>query len=298
MSARHENLVVVRAGSKSLHRGWIEVGRPRNFDLLVAAYAEDAPRVDDKGVSHIFLPGTKVRGFASLFKERAELLNRYRHIALVDDDIATTQADLDRSFAIGAAKNLTIWQPSLTWDSYFSYACFLSNASFKIRYTNFVEMMCPFFEASYLRKILPLFNLGYETGIDLVWTRFMEDPLFKAAVLDEVAVRHTKAVGVQKHLQGFRVDERYDERMQQLTALFDTAFLGAVSYAAVNPNGGIVTSRTEIARRSLRLLGSLPKSPMNKVKALKLIAIFVRQTASRDLNMDALQPEHTAVLEA
>ena len=45
----------------------------------------------------------------------------------------------------------------------------MQNPLFRYRQTDFVEMMCPFFDAAALRNAVPLFHKGYETAIDLVW---------------------------------------------------------------------------------------------------------------------------------
>lgn len=288
MRARPENLIIVRAGPNSLHPSWVDEGRERSFDMLVAAYSPDAPVIEADGVTNVLLPGRKVHGFSNVFRSHSRILADYRYIALVDDDIATNQRDLERCFSIGRAKHLKIWQPSLTWDSHFSHACTLTNPSFLLRYVNFVEMMCPFFEVTYLKRAMPLFDLGYETGIDLIWTRLMRDPWLKAAVVDDVSVRHTREVGVQKQLQGFRPDERYDAQMADVLGFFGTSFPGGLSYAAVDRANHLTTSRVSIALRSLKLLHVLRQTPMPKRVAARLIGAFIRHTIMRGPHFDDL----------
>lgn len=288
MPTRPENLIIVRAGPNSLHPSWVDASSERSFDLLVAAYATDAPKVEANGVTNILLPGRKVRGLSDVFKSHSRILTDYRYVALIDDDIATNQQDLERCFRLGRAKHLNIWQPSLSWDSYFSYASTLTNPSFRIRYVNFIEMMCPFFEVGYLKRVLPLFDLGYETGIDLIWTRLMRDPWLKAAVIDDVALRHTKEIGVQKELQGFRPDERYDAQMAEVLGFFGASFSGPVCYASLNKDDRLTMSRGAIALRSLKLLRALRETPMPKRVAGRLIAAFIRHTITRGLQFDDL----------
>jgi hypothetical protein len=288
MLAKRENLIVVRAGPKSLHPSWLDAGRDRSFDLLVAAYSPEAPKIEAAGITNILLPGRKVRGFSDVFNAHSHVLSDYRHIALIDDDIAATQSDLDLCFSIGKQKHLNIWQPSLSWESYFSYASTLTNPSFSLRYVSFVEMMCPFFEVSYLRRVLPLFDLGYETGIDLIWTRLMSDPWLKAAVIDEVAVTHTKEVGLQKQLQGFRPNERYDVQMAEVLAFFGASFRGPVCYAALSRSNRLTMNRCAIALRSLTLLNALRRTPMRRLVAARLIGAYIRHTMTLGLQSDDL----------
>lgn len=281
MSAPRDFLIIVRAGAKSLHPSWVDLSRPRSFDLLVAAYSKDAPALHGEGITTLYVPGWKVKGFAQLFANSPQLLTDYRYIALIDDDIETDQDSLERCFALGEAASLRVWQPSLSWDSYFSHACVLTNPHFKRRYVNFVEMMCPFFEAEYLRKIGSLFELGYETGIDTVWSRFMKNSWLQAAVLDEVSVRHTRPVGMLKHHQGFGVDEAYDAKVAEVASLFGMRFGGGVAYAGVEHSGALTTNRAVLAYRALEIAPALRHTPMDRLTAGRLIAAFIRHTLTR-----------------
>ena len=200
----HKNLVVVRAGPNSLHPGWTQGPGEPEFDLLVAAY--EAGSSDSSAEWLIRLPGRKIAGYNELFRLHPELLERYEYIALFDDDIRVGKQDLNRLFSIGREYRLQLFQPTLSWDSYFSYAATLSERKrYVLRYTNIVEMMCPVFSASHLKLALPLFGLGYETGIDLVWTHLADDPWYKYAIIDDVVVRHTRPVGTTKAQQGFGI---------------------------------------------------------------------------------------------
>jgi hypothetical protein len=38
-----KNLVVARVGRTSLHRSWIDAGKPRNWDLRLCPFQEIAP---------------------------------------------------------------------------------------------------------------------------------------------------------------------------------------------------------------------------------------------------------------
>ncbi len=238
-------LVVVRAGRQSLHQRWIDEAGPLPFDLLVAAYEENVIDPSRREIQHILIPGPKVQGIATLFRRHSELLRDYSYIGLVDDDIDVSVTDLMLCFEIGASRHLEIWQPSLTWDSYFSYAAFLHNPLYKVRYTNFIEMQVPFFSAEALRRCLPLFDLGYETGIDQLWCRLSTESLYKYAVVDEISVRHTRPVGATAQQQGF--DSRYDDSFRSLHARLSTSFHGPVVYAGILVNGHEIQSRIGIA---------------------------------------------------
>lgn len=204
--ARNRNLVITRAGAASLHPGWVSGATPQ-FDLLVTAYSEAAPVA--QGEMRIAVPGPKVAGYAETFRRHPEILERYDRIALIDNDVEADARTLNACFAEGERHGLRLWQPGLSSDSYCTYGLLVQNPWFVLRFTDFVEMMCPFFEREALRAAVPMFSLGYETGIDLLWA----DPAMirarQVAVLDSVAVRHTRPVGKTKAEQGFSATENY-----------------------------------------------------------------------------------------
>lgn len=277
-----KNLVIVRAGRSSLHPRWLDgVGKPE-FDLLVAAYEKDASCRPDQ--LSMFMPGKKISGYYEVFQQRPELLEQYDYIALFDDDISATKQDIGRLFAIGQEYRLDLFQPALSWDSYFSYAATLANARFKLRYTNIVEMMCPVFCAKLLKRALPLFGLGYETGIDLLWTRLTDDPWFRYAIIDDVVVRHTRPVGATRVQQGF-AEGTYDSQVQVVLDRFGSTFSGFVTYAAVEKSGRLVRSRYTIGLQTLALWGAWHRTPMERKYFIRFITDYTRHCFFRPVNL-------------
>lgn len=278
------NLVVVRAGHASLHPGWLSAQGSAKFDLLVVRY-EPGPAIPAlQGVAEITITGSKVAGYAALFRQYPELLDRYDFIALFDDDLRIRQRDIEQLFRFGDAYGLDLFQPSLTWDSHFSYAAFLRNPDFLLRYTNMVEMMCPIFRASHLRRALPLFQLSFETGIDLIWCRLTAASQFRYAIIDDVSVIHTRPVGSTKHRQGFDADETYDSQIKAVLDRFDVSFRGVVTYAAVTATGRRIGSRSVIAMRSLRLWRAWKATPIPKRHFVRFLTDYLRHCLFRPLN--------------
>ncbi|TWI22591.1 DUF707 domain-containing protein [Mesorhizobium tianshanense] len=281
------NLVIVRAGRGSLHAGWTEGAGEADFDLLVAAY--------EPGVSHgqndlsVFLPGRKIAGYHALFQSYPEIVTRYDFIALIDDDIETTKLDLNRLFAIGRQYKLDLFQPALSLDSYFSYAATLvSGKRYLLRYTNTVEMMCPVFSARCLQAALKLFGLGYETGIDLLWTRLTDMPWLRYAIVDDVVVRHTRPVGTTKSLQGFAANERYDVQVKAVLKRFGATFRGFVTYAAVDRSGQLIRSRFLIGLNSLLLWRALFRTPLDWRQFMRRSTDYTRHCWLRPLNLQRI----------
>ena len=244
---RNKNLVLVRAGKKSLHPSWLEGGVP-NFDLAVIAYE---PIPDDSliGVSHATLiPGAKVHGLGLYFAEAWPVISRYERVAIIDDDIAASADDINRSFALGSALKLSIWQPSLTLDSHFSHGITLNNRLFTVRFTNFVEMMCPFFSLQHLAKCRFTFELGLESGIDQMWCRIGGLTSSAAGILDGVAVKHTRKVGEFRADQGFTGETAdYLTYIKAAQERLKYSFSGAVSYGGILRTGHAIKSRVLMA---------------------------------------------------
>jgi len=232
---KSDNLVIVRAGKESLHPGWMEDAgnEPPDFDLLVAAYHEDALRADGARVSYRLIPGSKVRGWDTVLNECTDVIGNYRQVALIDDDIRTDASTLNHCFAVGDAHDLSIWQPRLTHDSFATYGASLQNDRFLLRHVNCIEMMCPFFKASVLRGISSLFSLGFESGIDLVWCSIAREMGGKCAIVDACAVTHTKPVGGQKQLNGF-VERDYEDDIYGCLDLFGMKWPTWVAESAID----------------------------------------------------------------
>lgn len=249
------NLVIVRAGPRSLHTKWV-MANVRSFDLLVSAYSEDAPRAGAD--LWRFIPGTKVAGYAATLEVYPELASRYQSVALIDDDIECCSEAIDRCFQIGLEYNLDIWQPSLTLDSYFSYAVTLNNDLFKLRYTNFIEMMCPFFRSERLVRMRQLYSLGFETGIDLVWCSESEIAQRKLAVIDAVAVKHTRPVGLRAEDQGFDSALGYQPQIDAVLNLYQRRFAVPAALSGVLVNGHLIKSFWLMAILKLRVLAAIP----------------------------------------
>lgn len=281
------NLVIVRAGRSSLHAGWTEGAGEADFDLLVAAYEAGVPH--GQSDLSVFLPGRKIAGYHALFQCYPEIVTRYDFIALIDDDIEATKLDLNRLFAIGRQYKLDLFQPALSWDSYFSYAATLvSGKRYLLRYTNTVEMMCPVFSARCLQTALKLFGLGYETGIDLLWTRLTDLPWLRYAIVDDVVVRHTRPVGTTKSLQGFAANERYDVQVDAVLKRFGAAFRGFVTYAAVDRRGRVVQSRFLIGLNSLFLWRALFQTPLKWAQFMRLSTDYTRHCWLRPVNLQRI----------
>ncbi|MEX0283728.1 MAG: hypothetical protein AB3N23_03875 [Paracoccaceae bacterium] len=268
-------LIVTRAGASSLHDGWLIGHTSPKFDLLISAYDKPVFRSQTSHVDMEYRPGSKVAGYAALFRDRPELLQHYDRIALIDDDIATDVDTLNRMFQLAEQYDLKIAQPALTRNSHFTFAALLAQPSLTLRYVNYIEMMCPVFRSDALETSLPLFEMGFESGIDLIWCNLLDAPERSFAVLDACPVHHTRSVGRAKALNGFKDGRRYEDDIYALLRQFDLPWLPCLPYAAIDGRGRLIDGQTITGRlrlwiSALQALVALP-GPYPKGRARKIL---------------------------
>jgi hypothetical protein len=194
------NLVVVRAGDRSLHGAWLDGARAGHYDLIVSYFGADPDRYRSAEENRVDYRGGKWDGIHAVFAADPTLLDRYDYFWLPDDDIDADSAAVATLFRCMKQYDLALAQPALTHDSYFSYLIFLQCPSFEVRYANAIEVMVPCLRRDILAIVLPLFRdtkSGF--GLDFVWTRLLPDNKWKSAILDCVTVRHTRPVGGELH---------------------------------------------------------------------------------------------------
>jgi len=278
-----DNLVIVRAGKHSLHPGWTNGAADAlpAFDLLVAAYDRAAMKADSARVKYRFVPGSKVRGWDTVLNEHADLTTQYARVALIDDDIETDVGTLNRCFALGDAYDLSLWQPSLSHGSFATYGASLQNGRFLLRHVNCIEMMCPFFKVSALKRISPLFSLGFESGIDLVWCSMVREMGGKCAIVDACAVTHTKPVGSQKQLNGF-VEKNYEDDIYHCLELFEMKWPSWVAESAIDRTRNTTIDGIGLKLNAMRPLLTFYRAPKgNRFGRLKASLEHLRHQALR-----------------
>jgi len=246
------NLVVVRAGKSSLHNAWLKLPyEQRSWDFLVSYFDEDAYRahIPHKGVQAVLVKGGKWDGLFETFM-RFPHSEDYARIWLPDDDIDTTGDIINTMFNEAETYGLAVCQPSLTLNSYYTHFLFMNCAGFRLRYCNYVEIMVPCLKQNLFREVLPLFEdtmSGF--GLDYLWCRFPQSGPFRAAVLDSIAVHHTRPIGSQlKRNIKARGGNSVEQEEQKLVARFGPMRKPVpLAYAGVNVAGHPVTGRTSMA---------------------------------------------------
>ncbi|MEO6929009.1 MAG: DUF707 domain-containing protein [Casimicrobiaceae bacterium] len=196
--------MIVRAGDASLHPQWTSDPATRDWDLVVSYYGDDPQRFHDGAALRIDDKGQKLGGLHSLLT-RDDFWRGYDYIWLPDDDVAIAQQDVSDLFRQTAALDLALTQPALSWDSYWSHRVTLHHPSFRLRMTNYVEVMAPCFERSFLENCLPTFVESMSGwGLDILWPRRLPARPRRCAVIDDVQMTHTRPVGAGQHYDRLR----------------------------------------------------------------------------------------------
>ncbi|MFG6413229.1 DUF707 domain-containing protein [Roseateles sp. DC23W] len=207
------NLVVLRAGDASLHRGWIaEPGR--DFDLFISYYGQKPDLHKDDADHYEMRRGPKWSCIGDLLAEHPHLIDRYDAFWFPDDDLAATTETLNRMFGLFHGFGLALAQPALTRDSYYSWNTLLQHPRYVLRHVAFVEVMAPLFDRSSLRACLKTFTESRSGwGLDWVWPelagRGRRDSI---AVLDATPVKHTRPLGGDLYRNNPEMDPRLDEQ--------------------------------------------------------------------------------------
>lgn len=288
---RNKFLLVSRTGRKGLWRSWLGAPEARNFDVFLSAYDPAVELPQEEGVYTELRPGKKVEGYAGVMQERRALLDQYDYIAFFDDDLKSTPETISRLFSICAEYDIKIGQPALSQDSYFTYASLLAQRDFKLRYVTYVEMMCPVFRRDVLWDIAPLFSLGYESGIDLIWCNLVYEGPKDFAVIDETPVLHTEPVGHAKALNGFTADRTYEDDIYRILADFSLPWLPNIPYGAVKKDGAEVEGKAALLLSAMTVAPSIWRRKRLQSRLRSFLVHINHLASKKPANISADWPE-------
>ena len=188
------NLVIVRAGTRSLHNTWLDRNASRTWDLLICPYEEILATPGQGVIVCNTVPGPKWTGLKRLLTQW-QGWREYRYILLADDDLFATQNTWTRFFDRCVHYDAKLAQPALTQGSYFSHLVTLRCPEFVARRVSYIEVMMPCFAVDVLAALLDTLDLtktGSGWAIDSLWAkRLRYDRLF---IMDETPVLHTRPV--------------------------------------------------------------------------------------------------------
>lgn len=202
------NLVLSVVGDESGHRTWLTGKASRQFDLALIYFGSERRRFagdaefywEQQGVKFELIHRVAQQGFR-------ELLNGYDYVWMPDDDVAADAITVNRLFGIAAAQQLSICQPAIGQGDV-TFRALAAQPDYLLRYSQFVEIMCPLFSREALARVLPTFAANRSGwGLDWLWAS-MFGPR-DLAVIDATPAHHTrplKSGGVHKRLAAAGID--------------------------------------------------------------------------------------------
>ena len=212
-AGRRRNLVVLRANEQSLHTSWLCDIRDsdRSWDLCISYYGqtETFPPEDFSEFACLQNRQRKFTALKSLMHDGSVLWS-YDYIMFPDDDLQMKWSDLNIMFNLCREYQLQLAQPALDPDGVINYENSTQKPDFLLRFVSMVEIMAPIFSNHALRRCIHTFDFNESGfGLDYVWAKLVEGPLTKIAVIDRVAVRHTRPTGC-SYSFGAAIEEGYE----------------------------------------------------------------------------------------
>jgi hypothetical protein len=219
------NLVVINANENSLHNQWPRdvPAYDRNWDLCQCFYGRDPSLAEPPFEYLAHTPyGGKFRTVYDVFHPGSPLWN-YDYIWIPDDDIACSWSDVNRMFELCRRYRLMLAQPALSPTSFIAHPILRVQEAFGLRFTNFVEIMCPVFSQDSLRTCIGTMRDAYSAHrLDMIWPKLLGDVPGRVAVIDAVSVTHTRPVGATYDMgsavaEGIRTGALYGLRFRYQT---------------------------------------------------------------------------------
>lgn len=287
------NLVIVRAGDNSLHRGWGADDPGCEFDLIVSYYGSDPSTFQLPYENRTDYKGGKWDGIHALLSQRPELLDRYQYIWFPDDDLEADRTTIEAMFTNMRRLDLHIAQPALTLDSYYTHLPFLCCKSFEFRLVDKIEIMAPCMRADIAARMLPLFKESMSGfGLDSLWTRLAAQNLGRSAVFDALPVRHTRPVGIHLATAMLKSGRTAEVEHRQLALQYRLGEFFPLSYEAVDSKGRRWRSRPAIGLRMVADYLAGRKQFRQVCRLKRLLWHLLRRQCSRpiDLAQIVLEP--------
>jgi hypothetical protein len=117
------------------------------------------------------------------------VLRQYANIWCPDNDILSSTHDVNRLFTTFDQYRLQLAQPAIAAGEV-SYRALRRRRGVVLRYTPFVEIMCPLFTREAFYRVAETFGENRSGwGLDWLWPRYFRP--HEIAIIDQVGVEHT-----------------------------------------------------------------------------------------------------------
>jgi len=174
-----KNLIITTVGEHHQAPSWLDGG---GFDVFLIDYTKD-----------------QLFKYPGIYRE---IVTRgmwdYDYYWLPDEDIHLCSDGINNLFQAMKDNELDLAQPSIleAHDSFPSWDRFIHREGEDIIPTDFVEVMCPVFSKMALSQCIETFTRSLSGwGLDLAWSKILQEKDMKMAIINNVIVKHTRQVG-------------------------------------------------------------------------------------------------------
>jgi hypothetical protein len=196
------NLIIAAIGDGNVLNTWLDRPDERQFDLFAIDF-RPSPRQPPSLADHFLnRAGFKFEHFDFVADNHADVLKRYERIWCPDDDIALGTLAINRMFSVVEQYGLQLAQPAIAAGDV-SFQSFRPKAGAVLRYSPFVEVMCPVFTREAFFRVRPTFRASRSGwGLDLAWPQFFQPR--EVAILDCIHAHHTRPLASGEAYARFR----------------------------------------------------------------------------------------------
>jgi hypothetical protein len=191
------NLIISPIGDRSVHQTWIAGPEKSNFDLFLLYYGNGEDVAANDAKFYVRRKGFKWEHLHYVAEEHAEVIEQYDRIWCPDDDIACDTAGVNQLFELFEQYQLQLAQPAIAKGD-FSFRGLTQQRGNILRYSPYVEVMCPIFTREAFLKVKPTFlenRSGW--GLDWIWPK--QFARHEMAIIDKVGIHHTGPLGKGEH---------------------------------------------------------------------------------------------------
>jgi len=193
MPTHARNLIIGTIGNSSVHGSWSIQPAARTYDLLLINYGNQPGFGAADATHYLERKGMKWELLSYALETLPDVIARYTNVWCPDDDIRASPSEIDRLFALFEEYRLQMAQPAIAAGEV-SYQVFRQRREVILRYAPLVELMCPLFTQSALRRVSATFGESLSGwGLDVIWPRLFAAS--EVAIIDAVGVEHTRPVG-------------------------------------------------------------------------------------------------------
>lgn len=226
-------LVMAAVGKNSKHKEWLGDKANAKFDLLLIDYSGERNDYREDATYYDKSKGVKFNLFWNYLIAHKEIIPKYDYFWVMDDDLVTNTADMNRFIDFVVEKDLVLAQPALTKGSTNHWENFRVDTECTHRNSAFVEIMAPIMRADFFNLQFASWNLT-DMGLfmDVLYWPYLLDKhswKHKCAIVDLVEIGHYNPVGAGPlyKLKGIRKSTQDRMTFSRLSEKKDLLRIGA-----------------------------------------------------------------------